>query len=71
MTTTLSTLPGTAWSQKKLKRSFMKIAIPHGSFALGVVAYKKPAGQSLARRVEVAICLPSLLHIHAGEFGEW
>jgi len=33
----------------------MKIAIHHGLFALGVVAYEKPAGQSSVRRVEVAI----------------
>jgi len=36
----------------------MKIAIHHGLFALGVVAYEKPAGQSSARRVEVVIWLP-------------
>ena len=58
MTTTLNTLPGTVSSQKKSKRLFMKIAIPHGLLALGVVAYEKPAGQSLARRVQVVIWLP-------------
>ena len=56
-TTTLSTLPGTMWNQKKSKRSFMKIAIHHGLFALGVAAYEKPAGQSSARRVEVVTWL--------------
>jgi hypothetical protein len=58
MTTTLSTLPGTVWSQKKSKRSFMRIAIHHGLFVLGVVAYEKPAGQPLARRAGVVIWLP-------------
>ena len=36
----------------------MKIVIRHGLFALGVVAYEKPAGQSSARPVEVVIWLP-------------
>ncbi len=58
MTRTLSTSPGTVSSQKKSKRSFMKIAIHHGLFALTVVAYEKPAGQSSVRHVEVVIWLP-------------
>jgi hypothetical protein len=44
-------------SQKKSKRSFMKIAIHHGLFMLTVVAYEKPAGQSSVRHVEVVIWL--------------
>jgi hypothetical protein len=58
MTITLSTLPGTASNQKKSKRSFMKIAIPHGLFALGAAVYEKPDGQFSVRHVEVVIWLP-------------
>ena len=57
-TTTSSTLPATAWSQKKSKRSFMKTAIHHGLFALGDAAYGRPDGWFLARRVGVATWLP-------------
>jgi len=32
--------------------------IHHGLFVLGVVAYEKPAGQSLARRAGVVVWLP-------------
>jgi hypothetical protein len=62
---TLSTLRGTVSSQKKSKKSVMKIAIHRGLFALTAIAYKKPAGQSSARHVKVAILVAVIVPYHS------